>query len=312
VKTWARTRNATWIGACIVVATLAATVACTRARSHFHRPERGYGGQWVPRTTVAPTIATTAPQTTTTTVAPAPSPTPEKTTTPTPTPPALAPAPAAIAVRQVSMEGGAFGEFADTTVVAGSLTVDETRGYAGTRSAHARYTGQGANGYARGEQDIRWGTGQEVWYSGAFFLPVGFTAAQQGQVSLMRWDNWSIDPDSTDQGGLVLHSDGSLVLVRQRLGGTYAEVSDHVAVVEGRWVWLEVHQVLSDHEGSALNELWVDGRPASTSRRANTFGRDATRLRWGIVSIGAGGQTNDLELWFDRATISTGRIGPLG
>jgi hypothetical protein len=285
---WLRALAGTALGASVVA-------GCVwRDARRRHPAEHGH------RTTITTTTTTSSSSAPTTT-------TPETTTTTSPPPP-----PVGIATRQASMEDGTFAEFTDAEAAAGSLTIDDTHGYAGSRSGHARYTGGGTNGFARAEQDVHWSSGQEVWYSGAFFLPTGFAAAQQGQVSLMRWDNWSIDPDTTDQGGLVMHSDGRLVLVRQQPGGAYAEVSERVAVPEGRWLWIEVRQVLSDQQGVARNELWVDGRLASSSDDANTFGRDITRLRWGVVSIGAGGQTNDLELWFDRATVSTGRIGPVG
>jgi hypothetical protein len=61
-----------------------------------------------------------------------------------------------------------------------------------------------------------------------------------------------------------------------------------------------------------MSQVWVDGQSAGTSTEANSFGRDVTRIRYGLVAIADGAQTNPLNLYLDRATVSTNSTGPLG
>ena len=65
-----------------------------------------------------------------------------------------------------------------------------------------------------------------------------------------------------------------------------------------------MHQVRSSQSGSALSELYVDGKLVGKSTAPNTYGRPATRVRFGIVAIAAGAQTKPLGLWFDDAHAS--------
>jgi hypothetical protein len=223
------------------------------------------------------------------------------------------PAHAAPTPFSAGMETGNLREFTATSVSSGALQVTTQRAFSGSRSAHATYTGRGSNGYARGQQDVTWRSGDDVWYGMAVFLPSGFKAAQQGPVDLLRWDNWSIDPNNTDRSGLTLDSRGRLVLLTQQLNRTgYNPLLGGYDVPEGRWVHLEVRQRLSSSSGQAINEVWMDGRRLGSNTSANSYGRNATRLRAGIVAVSAGQQTNNLQLWFDDVTISSSRVGPKG
>jgi hypothetical protein len=76
-----------------------------------------------------------------------------------------------------------------------------------------------------------------------------------------------------------------------------------IALPEGRWFRLEVHERLSGGTG-ALSELYLDGKLIGKSTAPNTYGRSIQRIRYGIVAIAEGAQTKPLELSFDDANAS--------
>ncbi len=220
------------------------------------------------------------------------------------------PAHAAVVDRSAAISARGLADFDQLNTALGTLQPSATHAFRGERSARARITG-GGNGYSRGIFNVDWADGEDVWYGAAFYLPPGFRAAQQGQVDLLRWDNWVLDPDTTDRSGVVLwRSDGRAHLVRQRLGVEEVTIAPTFAIPEGRWVVLEVHQRLSSDRG-ALNEVFLDGRLVARSRSANTYGRPIQRLRAGIVATDAARQRKPLTLWFDRVTIRRGRSANL-
>jgi hypothetical protein len=223
----------------------------------------------------------------------------------------LAPAPAGASVlsRQALLENGTFTEFDQTNTSVGTLANVTTRAYEGTHSAHATYSGGGSNGYSRGLWNVSWQEGDEVWYGAAYFLPVGFKTAMQGQVDLIRWDNWATDPTTTEKSGVVIYgSDKRARLVRIKQGVEEVALSSAFDLPEGRWFWLEVHQRLSSTGG--LNEVYVDGVRISSTTAKNSYGHQVDRVRYGIVAMASGSQTNPLELWFDRAAVGTTATGP--
>lgn len=238
---------------------------------------------------------------------------------------ALAALPAAasatVTPKTADMNGGGFAGFEQTNISQGALTVDGSRTYEGSGAAHATYTGGGTNGFSRGLFELGWSTGDDVWFGGAFYLPTGFKAAMQSETDLMRYDNFG-SGSTTDYGGIgLLKTDGKAHLYRLagyvngQPGSGTGEDMNVVApfdLPEGRWFWLEVHQRLGTQDGSAVNEVYVDDAKVASSTKANTFGRGATRLRYGIVSIGETKQTRPLELWFDPAMVRGSRIGALG
>ena len=75
-------------------------------------------------------------------------------------------------------------------------------------------------------------------------------------------------------------------------------------VPEGVWFSLLVHQRLARDGGRALNEVYVDGLIAGSSRNGNTGGRGIRRVRYGLVAISSHAQTNPLALWFDRCLLT--------
>jgi hypothetical protein len=196
----------------------------------------------------------------------------------------------------------------------GSLRVVDG-GYGDDRAARAVYSGGGENGFARGIFNVNWDAGEDVWYSGAYFLPRGFKAAMQGQVAILRWDDYGSHPNSADHGGIVINGgDRRARLAMDKLGpGTQDELGEPFDLPEGRWFHLEVHQRLSSSGGAAVNEVFLDGIRVASSDRANLeAGRGVDRMRYGIVAIASGSQTRPLELLFDKATVNTARTGPDG
>jgi hypothetical protein len=207
------------------------------------------------------------------------------------------------------LESGDFEEFSQTNALTGTLSLATDRAYEGARSARATYAGGAENGYARGIWNVDWADGDDVWFGGAYYLPVGFHANVQGQVDLLRWDNWSSNPSNTDWGGVsIWGSDKHARLLRFGAGRDSDTLVGPFDLPEGRWFWLEVHQRLSAG-GGAVSELYLDGKLVGGSTRPNTYGRGIDRIRYGLVAIAAGAQAKPLEMWFDKATVGTGPAG---
>jgi len=214
---------------------------------------------------------------------------------------------ASVVSQSASMDGGKLSGFSQLNTLASTLAVDSTRAYDGTYSAKASYLGGADNAYSRGLWNVSWVTNDDVWYSAAYYLPVGFKSAMQGEVDLLRWDNWLSHPSDTDWGGVVIYGgDKKARLMRFNMKGSSTVLVGPFDVPEGRWFTLEVHQRLSGSSGDALSELYLDGTLVGRSTAANTYGRTIERLRTGLVADGGAKQTNPLTLWFDRARISTG------
>lgn len=221
------------------------------------------------------------------------------------------PAHAAVADRAASMDGGGLARFDQLNTAFGALTVADRASYDGRRAAHAQIDG-GGNAYSRGLFNVDWRDGDEVWYGAAFLLPHGFIDAMQGQVDLLRSDNWPTDPTTTDRSGVVIwHGDGRAHLIRQKLGVEERTLAKPFRLPEGRWFWLEIHQRLSRGSG-ALSEVFVNGRRVARSTAPNSYGRGVQRLRAGIVAVDAARQQRALDLYFDRVSISShGPRGPV-
>ena|GEM_PF-3332829 len=221
---------------------------------------------------------------------------------------AVAPATAGASVEtlRADLERSNFSEFSQTNAQTGALLTTPTSAFSGSVSAHATYSGGGGNGYSRGIWNVEWSDGEEVWFGAAYFLPNGFHSQIQGQVDLLRWDNYSINPSNTDWGGVSIYgSDRRARLLRFGAGRDNDTLVGPLSLPEGRWFTLEVHQRLSASSGSALSELYVDGKLVGSSTAANTYGRPATRIRYGIVAIASGSQQKSLELRFDSASTGT-------
>jgi hypothetical protein len=210
--------------------------------------------------------------------------------------------------RWASVENGTFSEFDQTN---GNVEIVSDRAADGIRSVHA-WTPANAPSqtkYARGIFNLNWDTGTDIWYSVSIYLPIGFYAAQQGQVDLVRWDNWTVDPTNTDRGGIVIYgSDKKARFVRQRLGVEQIALVGPFTITEGVWHDLEVHQRFSTNNASDLTQVYMDGALMGSSTQKNWYGRPITRIRYGIVAVNDPAQTNRLDLWFDAAATSTSSL----
>src|SRR5690606_31407720 len=139
-----------------------------------------------------------------------------------------------------------LGEFDQTHNL--RATSDPT--YQGSGAARAYIPG-GGNAYSRGIFNVNWRDGDEIWFGAAFYLPEGFLSKVQGQVDLLRWDNWATYGDVNDKSAVTIQrSDhrARMVRIRQTVGQNWLG-EDTFALPEGRWFWLEMHQKLSSRDG---------------------------------------------------------------
>jgi hypothetical protein len=190
------------------------------------------------------------------------------------------------------------------------MNVDSSRAYAGSRSAHAMTPSGIRNKFARGIFNVNWGAGKDVWYGADFYLPSNFYSQKQSDVDILRWDNWSLAQRSQDQSGVTIQYNGRLAMLFKNLDtGEYTELMPSTEPLSaGAWHRIDVRQKFGGN-GDAINELWVDGALAGRSTNRNFLGRPVTALRVGIVAVDANRQDNQLDIWFDRASISTGPLG---
>lgn len=207
------------------------------------------------------------------------------------------------------LETGDFREFDDADTLRGRLSTSRGHAYDGRRSVRATYCGGTGNGFARVIHRVRWPTGTSVWYGAAFYLPPSFRATVQGEVDLLRWDDYGRAGEDAVYGGVVIFgSDRRARLVRGTYGGDGDVLGASFSLPVGRWFWLEIHQRLSSRSGRS--EVYLDGRRVSRSRGPTAYGTTIDRLRTGIVAIQAGRQTRPLSLWFDRVAFAGHRTGP--
>jgi hypothetical protein len=205
------------------------------------------------------------------------------------------------------METGDFSQFDSINSGAqGTLVIDATRAYAGTRSAHAWTPSGTGTRYARGIFDVQWAEGSDVTYSAAFWMPTDFYTKAQAWVDILRWDNWVLAQRSQDQGGITWTHDGKLVFTKRDLnlpGNALVYLTPAVPAPSlGVWHVLKVRQKLS--ATAAINELWVDGVEVAASTTPNYNGRKVMALRVGVVAVNDRAQTNRVDLWFDNASVT--------
>lgn len=202
---------------------------------------------------------------------------------------------------RAGFETGDLSELDQASTASGSLSVESATAFRGHRAARAVYAGNGANGYARGVFELLWRDGDLVHYAAAFRLPHDFYESMQGQVALLRWDNWpSHQSADADVGGVVIYgSDHRARLIRSHYGSEQETIGRSFKLPEGRWFRLSVDQRLGSSK--AFSRVRLDGRTVVSSHAPNSFGRSVDRLRIGLVAIAAGDQRKRLELLFDQA-----------
>lgn len=180
----------------------------------------------------------------------------------------------------------------------GDLAVVAAAGSRDGYALRARYHGGGRNGYSRLKVPVRWEPGDEVRYGAWYFLPHGFTDAIQGEVDLVRFDNFPLDPQNNDRSGVVIYErDRRARLVRQRLGREQAVLGRPFDLPEGRWFHLEVRQRLGRRD--ARSTVLIDGEPVLFSRARTSYGRPVQRIRFGLVAVASGAQRQGLTVYLD-------------
>jgi hypothetical protein len=191
------------------------------------------------------------------------------------------------------------------------LLPDAMPGYAGPGSWRASTMGGLGNAFARGVCEVDWRDGEDIAYGAAFFLPEGFHDQLDGQVDLLRWDDFPDEPVHTVRSGVVVFvGDRRAHLVRQRLGTEQRPLAAPFALPEGRWFWLEVRQRLGAGDG-AHSEVRIDGRTVAESDEPTTYGGRVLRVRHGIVAVDANRQGRPLTLWVDRPWTGHRVLGPV-
>jgi len=193
----------------------------------------------------------------------------------------------------------------DRSALGGDISVTDDRAYTGTHAAMA--SSNGDEGFQRVWYDVNWADEDEVWYGAAYYVPD--RDEMPCWAMLARWDNFKSFGRDGDTGGVELE-DGKIRLVRGGYDGSnYQRLSSSVDVPEGRWFWLEVHQRLSDKDGEAENELYIDGDKVGSSDKANSAGRKVDNVRFGYSALRQ--ECADAsKLYFDDVSISDERRGP--
>jgi hypothetical protein len=133
----------------------------------------------------------------------------------------------------------------------------------------------------------------------------------QGQVALMRWDDYGAHPEAADYSGVVIYGGDkrARLIIDLIADHSQIELGPAFDLPEGRWFHIEVHQRLGVSGG--VNDVYLDGQRVSSSADGNLEpGRGVDRIRYGIVAIASGAQTRPLDLRFDDATVSARQVGP--
>lgn len=199
--------------------------------------------------------------------------------------------------------------FSQVEALQGALELRSTRSYQGAPAVLARYNGGGANGYARGLFGLDWRSGDEVSYSAAFYLPSSLFESMQGQVALMRLDDFPEQPRTPLQEGIVINGSDHLArLVIEVYRATAQTVLiGPFTLPRDRWFSLSVRQRLG--EQGAASEVLLDGHSLGTSTAPNLPpGRIVQRVRYGLVAIHEGAQRRPLTLYFAAARASVAHV----
>jgi hypothetical protein len=203
------------------------------------------------------------------------------------------------------MESGGFSEFDSFSSWEGDLAVTGDRAYEGQHAARAAFAGAGESGAQRVWKQVSWGSESDVWYGMALNIADIDAFCYWNPI---RWDNYKTYGATGDVGGLAIEH-GELSVIQNHYGQSERKLISGVAIREGRWLWVEVHQRFAATDGQALTELYVDGQRVGSSTQANSAGRQIDHLRFGVVNV-AGSCSDPGSVDFDRASITDGMLGP--
>jgi hypothetical protein len=204
------------------------------------------------------------------------------------------------------LEGGNLSEFDATSVEHGSLTVAATSpgAAAGSRFAVAQTsgTGDGVNGFSRGQWTVAWGRDTVYRAEVSVFLPVGFYASQQGAVQLMGWDTF---PTLNNHMRLAIWQSDHLARLYLKADGRDTTLTNAFAIPEGRWIRVALEQKIAD--GGGWSRVYLDDQLVAQGSGDTAAPYPVTRLRVGLVAIDAHAQTRPLTLLFDDVRLSLAR-----
>jgi hypothetical protein len=222
------------------------------------------------------------------------------TTTPTPTPPTAG---TWSQIESAGFETGNLSEFDATSIEHGSLTVISASpgAAAGSQLAVAQTagTGNGVNGFARGQWTVGWGQGTVYRAEMSVFLPVDFYASQQGAVQLVGWDTF---PTLNNHMRLAIWQSDRLARLYLKTDGKDTTLTNAFAIPEGRWVRIAIEQKVADVGG--WSKVYLDGGLVAQGTGDTTTPYPVTRMRYGLVAIDSNAQTNPLTIYFDDVRLS--------
>lgn len=158
-----------------------------------------------------------------------------------------------------------------------------------------------------------WGEGTDIWFSGRFYFEDGFFTRKTSTNDLLRWDAY-VNGSNDIQGGLGMSQTDDFLLITSQFPQSYPLITSY-APPEETWLHFEVHQIISQFDGVAFNEIFVDGVSKGSSTNANFKGtaypaneRAINRLRMGYVSESSAQAAN--TVYIDDMVISNGQVGP--
>lgn len=164
------------------------------------------------------------------------------------------------------------------------------------------------------------GQGTEIYYSAHMRWANGWKQNQDSWIAVHRWDCY-VDGNNDMQGGLGMFKDDSLMAIMYN-GNPHGNpfrtplITDFIPNHD-QWYHIEVFQRLHPSDGSARNQVWVDGvsRGSSTTGNYNVgnqySGSGAVINRLRIGTFGSA-QSDPIYLYFANQTISTHQIGSSG
>lgn len=200
-------------------------------------------------------------------------------------------------------ETGNLSEFDATSIEHGSLTVSSASPGAVAGSAFAvaqtSGTGNGVNGFARGQWTVSWNQGAVYRMEMSVFLPLGFYASQQGAVQLVGWDTF---PTLDNQMRLAIWQSDHQARLFLKSDGKDTTLTNAFAIPEGRWVRIAVEQKIADASG--WSKVYLDGQLAAQGSGDTATPHPVTRMRVGLVAIDANAQTRPLTLYLDEIRLS--------
>lgn len=160
----------------------------------------------------------------------------------------------------------------------------ETSGGAYTIGANGEFIGAfTTGGYVRVTcTNITLKKGSEYWIATETLIPSGYFPNSSVSFRLITIDNWNQDTSTPTRIAIHIMRAGRLALLSNR-GDTYKPlVETNFVFPLGRRVPVMLHVKLSDINGQALTEAYVDGKLVASSTKANIDASDIfKRIRVG-------------------------------